>query len=340
MCTGISITSKEGNVFFGRTMDLAMGMFGEDPDGAIPTVILTLPKNHLLDSQLSPWQTKYTTMGMGVKDTTILYDGINDQGLSGDTQVLMETTRDSKENIQSRGLIPLLGEEFVTYILSQYASVQEIKANYKKFALVDTPFMMGDVPMQFPLHYTFIDPTGEQIVLEPTDNGAFVLYDGIGVVTNSPEYSYHTTNIRNYISLSNYDPTKQKQINEKYTMQPIEMGTGYGMFGLPGDYTSPSRFVRAFLLSNALDSFEGKDGINQLYSVFRAVIIPRGLEHASATSDMTDYSRYWVGYDLTNQTMYVQTGEGIAFTAKKIDLSLSEINYENVNTTNSVTTVL
>jgi len=340
MCTGISITSKDGNVFFGRTMDLAMGMFGKDSDIDLPTVILTLPKNHLVESQLSPWQTKYTTMGMGVKDTTILYDGINDQGLSGDAQVLMETTRDSKANIHSHGLIPLLGEEFVTYILSQYTSVHEIKANYKKFALVDQPFIMNNVPMQFPLHYTFVDTTGEQIVLEPTNNGTFVLYEGIGVVTNSPEYSYHTTNIRNYISLNNYDPTKKKRINENYTMKPIEMGTGYGMFGLPGDYTSPSRFVRAFLLSNALDSFEGENGINKLYSVFRSVIIPSGLEHASTTSDMSDYSRYWIGYDLINQTMYVQTGEGIAFTSKKMDMTFSEINYENVNTTNSVTTVI
>lgn len=340
MCTGISITSRDGNVFFGRTMDLAMGMFGEDPENAVPTRIVTLPKQYTVNSQLKAWQTKYTTMGMGVENTDVLYDGINDQGLSGDTQVLIEATRDTEENIKIRGLQPILGEEFVAFILSQYASVQQIRADYKKFALVNTPYMFRGRAMQFPLHYSFVDTTGDQIVLEPTDNGAFVIYDAIGVVTNSPEYNYHTTNIRNYISLSNYDPTQAKELSATYTMQPIEMGTGYGMFGLPGDYTSPSRFVRAFLLSNALDAFDNKDGINQLYSVFRSVIIPRGLEHASTDTMMTDYSRYWVGYDLTNQKMYVQTGNGISFTSKTLNESQTTITFEAADISNITTTIL
>lgn len=32
MCTNIEITAKNGEHFWGRTMDLALPMFGEDPE--------------------------------------------------------------------------------------------------------------------------------------------------------------------------------------------------------------------------------------------------------------------------------------------------------------------
>lgn len=331
MCTGIKITAKNGDIFFGRTMDLNISMFGEDPglDGNVK--ITSIPKNTLIDSQLDSWTSKYSIIGVGTKDTPILYDGINEHGLAGDTQVLMEATRSSKAAILEKGNIPILGEEFVTYILTNFKSVAEIRAHYMELTLVDQPYIFQGTPLQFPLHYSFIDRTGEGIVLEPVIDGSFKIYDYLGVMTNSPEYDYHTVNIRNYIGLEN-ESVVEKKINEEITLLPIENGTGYGLLGIPGDYTSPSRFIRSFFYKNLIDEFESAKGFNTLYAIFRPLIIPRGLGREKRTDLMSDYTRFWSGYDLSNCTLVVQTGMGLSFTSKTLDTNETTINYYDIDT--------
>ena len=331
MCTGIKITAKNGDVFFGRTMDLNISMFGEDPglDGQVK--ITFIPKNIEINSQLDAWTTNYSVMGIGSKDTLILYDGINEHGLVGDTQVLMEATRASKATILKNGNTPVLGEEFVTYILTNFKSVKEIRTHFSKLTLVDQPYIFNGHPLQFPLHYSFIDRTGEGIVLEPVLDGSFKIYDYLGVMTNSPEYDYHTTNIRNYIGLENKSAVTKK-INEEITLQPIENGVGYGLLGIPGDYTSPSRFVRSFFYKNLVDEFDSAKGFNTLYSIFRPLIIPRGLGREKVMDSISDYTRFWSGYNLSSCTLVVQSGLGLSFTSKTLDATETTITYYDIDT--------
>ena len=61
MCTSITLTSTEGRVFYGRTMDLNLGLFGEDP-GTDATSIVNIPQGVRIDSQLEPWTAKYAAM--------------------------------------------------------------------------------------------------------------------------------------------------------------------------------------------------------------------------------------------------------------------------------------
>jgi len=335
MCTGIKLSSTDGKIFWGRTMDLAAGMFGEDGN-PMPSCVATYPKNTEISSVLTSWRSKYAVVGVGGKGTHILYDGVNEKGLAGDIQVLMECTRASAADIAQRGLTPVIGEEFVTYVLTQYASVAEIRADYAQFALLDQPLEVNGGKYSIPAHYTFVDETGDSIVLEPVNDGAFKLYENIGVVTNSPEYDWHQNNVRNYMGLTAQNITSDKQLNPQLTLHPIEGGTGYGLFGLPGDFTSVSRFVRATMIANHMDDFSAEQGINQLYAAFRSVIIPRGLEHAQPTSPLTDYTRYWVGYDLSQRMLYVQTGNGLAVNQKQLDDSVQAITYIDVDNGNAV----
>lgn len=328
MCTNITLTSKNNDIFFGRTMDLNMSMFGEDVGIDLDVTLVNIPKNVTINSQLKPWKSKYSVLGICTKDTAVLYDGINECGLIGDCQVLVEATNSPTSEIEAKGKIPVMSLEFVTFILTNFKDIKEIRDSYSEFMLTDQSFLYKNTHLQFPLHYTFIDATGDGVVLEPVVSGGFKLYDYIDVMTNSPEYDYHTVNIRNYIGLEKIGVTK-KTINN-IVLQPIENGTGYGLLGIPGDYTSPSRFIRSFYYKNMLDEFESEKGINTLYSIFRPLIIPRGLEHANKGDKITDYTRYWSGYDLTNRIVYIQTGEGLAITSKALDNSVTQITYTDI----------
>ena len=329
MCTSIELTAENGAKYWGRTMDLAMTMFGED--GGAESVITTIPAEAKVASQLTDWTAKYTTMGVGVKGTPILFDGINEAGLAGDLQVLFESTADSLENLKRRGLTPLMNTEFVTYVLTHFKNVAEIREHYQEFGLADQATQVNGQGFTFPLHYNFVDESGDGVVLEPVENGAFKLYDSVGVVTNSPEYSWHTTNLRNYLGLTDVDVKDPRTYKNGVTLPPIEGGTGYGMAGLPGSYTSPARFVRSFTIANAMDDFAADRGIAQLYAAFRPVIIPEGIERKTADAPISDYTRYWSGYDLQKRAVYVQTGLGLAFTKQTLNANAQEISYATID---------
>lgn len=338
MCTNIEITAKNGEHFWGRTMDLALPMFGENPEHDLGArgMITTIPAGVDIDSQLANWQADYAAMGIGIGGTPILFDGINEHGLAGDLQVLFESTADTLENIQQRQQVPVMNTEFVTYVLTHFKSVKEIRENYQNFAVVDQPTMLNGHSISFPLHYSFVDESGDGVVLEPVDNGSFKLYDSVGVVTNSPEYNWHTVNLRNYIALNDLNIKQPKTYKNGVTLNPIEGGTGYGLTGLPGTYTSPDRLVRSFMVANLMDDFEAEDGIAQLYAAFRPVIIPRGMERNTSEDILSDYTRYWSGYDLKQRKVYIQTGRGLAITAKCLNQTATTISFDEVDTGNYI----
>lgn len=335
MCTSVSITASNGQVFWGRTMDLNVGVFEED--AGLPAEIINIPANVSIKSNLHSWTSKYAVMGIGSAQNFNIFDGINSAGLAGDLQVLLESTHASERQLQKRGLTPLLGEEVVTFILSNFQSVAEIKKHISKYGLLHHPYQRGHIRSQFSGHYLFIDSTNDSVVLEPTDHGAFRIYDSVGVMTNSPEYYWHLTNLRNYVNLSSHNPHKKKTVyNNRLALSPIATGTGYGMLGLPGDYTSPSRFVRAAILANNLDPFPATLGINQLFSVLKSVTVPQGIQHGLRNSQVSDHSRYWVGYDLSARRLYVQPCLGLAVNTCRLDLQQTHITRRQIQVSNQV----
>lgn len=328
MCTNIQLTSKSNNIFFGRTMDLNFPMFDEEEISA-DVKYVSIPKGAIINSPYKKWKSKYNVLGLGTNKSSILYDGINEHGLSGDAQVLMEATYLDEKTILEKNKIPLLGEEFVTYILTNFKNVEAIREKYSDYALVNIPYKFQGLDIRVPLHYTFLDITGDGIVLEPVSDGLFKIYDYIGVMTNSPGYDFHLTNIRNFIGVDNKS-IKEKKINSKLTLTPIENGTGYGLWGIPGDYTSPSRFIRSFYYKNMIDKFSDIDGIDSLYSVFKSVMIPKGIGRENINDKSSDYTRYWSGYDLSQKKVYVQVGQRLRLYSKSLEISGNNIEYKDI----------
>ena len=77
----------------------------------------------------------------------------------------------------------------------------------------------------------------------------------------------------NYVnfSMTNVPPVKLGPV----TLEPF--GQGSGMLGLPGDFTPPSRFVRAVAFSlSVLPSKTGHDAILEAFHVLNQFDIPKG----------------------------------------------------------------
>jgi choloylglycine hydrolase len=83
-----------------------------------------------------------------------------------------------------------------------------------------------------------------------------------------------------------------KKCNEQLTFMPFSSLTkGRGSVGLPGDYTSSSRFVRAsFLAACATLPHSEEEAVQRLFHLLDAVALPDGSVRTDVGCDITQYT--------------------------------------------------
>jgi choloylglycine hydrolase len=88
-----------------------------------------------------------------------------------------------------------------------------------------------------------------------------------------------------------------------------QFGQGSGLHGLPGDYTSPSRFVRAAVFSqSAIPSDNTRDEVLQAFHILNAFDIPLGAVRASEDGGMiAEYTTWTSAADLKDLTWSFRT---------------------------------
>jgi len=175
-------------------------------------------------------------------------------------------------------------------------------------------------PKKFPqLHYKVVDKTGDAIVIEFV-NGAPKVFDSIGVITNNPTYDWQLTNLRNYVGLQDENHESATFLKKPYD----QVSNGTGAIGLPGDFTSPSRFVRATFLLNATLANNTirtpEEAVLRAFRVLNQFDIPEGsvveistptatsIEKSTPTEKITMEATSWTSMaDLRNLRYYYHT---------------------------------
>ena len=145
----------------------------------------------------------YAAVGTGLLSVSLsplLYEGINDQGLMGGQLYYREFA--CYEDFPRPGTAPIQPPVLVYHLLAQCATVAEVVHTLREeLTLLDLP-LLGAVP---PLHWSFSDRTGETIVVEPDRDGLHIYRNTLGVMTNSPGYPWHRTNLLNYAGIRDLD---------------------------------------------------------------------------------------------------------------------------------------
>ncbi|MGA8097241.1 MAG: linear amide C-N hydrolase, partial [Candidatus Cybelea sp.] len=125
------------------------------------------------------------------------------------------------------------------------------------------------------------------------------------VITNSPTFDWHMTNLRNYVGLSpgNREPLQLQGV----TLSSFGMGSGF--YGLPGDFTPPSRFVRAVAYQvAAVQPATGADAVQQVFHILNNFDIPVGAVREEVEGKTVDEWTLWTSAaDLTNGQFYFRT---------------------------------
>ena len=312
MCTAITLRSSDGSIVYARTMEFGVPLQSE---------ILVCPRK-LSYQGTSPypdrpglrWEGKYGLVGANFSKSDWIVDGLNEAGLSvgmlyfpdfAGYQAVGEHNGDAARSIGAW--------QVGSYLLSTCAAVDEADQALKQVLVGDAGFKPwgGFRP---PLHYIVHDRTGCCMVFEYLDGKLHSFSNPMGVLTNSPPFDWHVTNLRNYVNLSalNLDSSQ---------LGLIPLGEGSGMLGLPGDFTPPSRFVRAFFFAgNAPPSETAEASVNQAFHLLNQFDLPVGSTRAiyslgsltrkhlvSLELELCEYTEWTSACDLAGGSFFIHT---------------------------------
>lgn len=250
ICTAIAWKN-----YFGRTLDYEVS-FGEQ-------VVFVPRRAALCFGQKPPLKSHFALLGMAAVrgGAPLFFDGMNERGLA-------------MAGLQFAGFCAYFegGEiapfEIIPWVLGQCADIGQARALLEGEVLCDRPFS-ADLP-NAPLHWMIADEGGA-LILEQTAEGMRIYDAEEGVLTNSPPYPYHKLRLQEMQHLS-ADATAERR--------------GMGAIGLPGDYSSPSRFIRAAFIRAHLKG----ESMTDFFSMTENISVPRGcvrLPHGDAFTRYT-----------------------------------------------------
>ena len=303
-CTGIRLTAADGTVVHARTLEFAVDLqsdvlvsprgyerVGATPDG----------KDGL------KWKAKYASVGANGVGLPILIDGVNEAGLAAGL-FYFPTMAGYMAYAPSDAAKTIAPWQLGSWILDNFASVDEVKANIGSILVAATVLKQwGFSP---PVHAVVHDASGKSIVIEYV-GGKLSVYDNpLGIITNSPGFDWQMTNLRNYVnfSLNNHPPIQLGSVK----LEPF--GQGSGMLGMPGDFTPPSRFVRAVAFSQSvLEPKTGDDAVLTAFHILNNFDIPKGSAREAEKDEhgniLADYTIWTAASDLKTKRFYFRTYE-------------------------------
>ncbi len=273
MCTAITFRTKCH--YFGRTLDYNTS-FGE-------TVTIT-PRRYPFHFRCLPSMPEHhAIIGMAKveKNYPLYFDASNEKGLSiaglnFPENAVYYPLRTGYQNIAPYELIP--------YLLGQCISVSEVRSLLADINLLNLPFS-SQLPLT-PLHWLIAD-RDEAITVESTTIGLQVYDNPLGILTNNPPFPMQLFSLNQYMSLSAEPPVNR--FGGNYPLHAYSHGMG--ALGLPGDFSSNSRFVRAaFAKLNSVSGNSEKESVHQFFHILKTVSLPRGCVKMGQTHEITQYT--------------------------------------------------
>ena len=312
-CSTVRLTAKDNSVMSARTME-----FGYE----VGYGFIAAPKGSKMFSpnpnggEGLKWTSNYNYIGVSVfgKDDMVV-DGMNEAGLSisglwfeSDTKWPQPEMKEYKK--------ALAHVMFGVWALGTCKDVAEVKAKLAEVKMFG--LNVPQMKMEPPLHYEVDDASGASIVVEAQDGELHVYDNPIGILTNAPNFPYMVTNLRNYLGMKNtvLEPDTYNGVLLRAT------GHGSGMFGIPGDLTPPSRFVRLAVQIHNVDQAADSKGLLSLaqhldntVDIVRGMAVDKNAQGEVVSSETTQ----WVAFkDLTNRVLYYRTYDNMNI--RKIDL--------------------
>ena len=297
-CTGISLTASDGSRIVARTVEWA----------ATPMQCgyVVAPRGHAHQSYTPTgenglkYKALYGYVGIYTEYEPFVVEGVNEAGLSAGLFFFPQYGQYAPYN-QANNSKTLCDMQFVSWVLSQFSSIDQVKSAISNIDLVTLNHKIGSV------HWRIAQPDGRMVVLEVVGGVPRFYENTLGVLTNAPGFPWHMTNLNNYINLVP-GSAPDNTIKPGITLQPL--GHGSGMLGLPGDFTAPSRFVRATFFQTTSPTWStGFETVVQAFHILNNFDIPIGSQHVKADipKDLPSATQFTAVTDQKAMKFYYRT---------------------------------
>jgi len=274
MCTAVTFNTH--GHYFGRNLDLAY-TYDES--------VTVMPRAYPLHFRRAGTMNRhYAMIGMAyVQDGyPLYYDATNEAGLSMAGLNFPDNAVYGEDMPEQESVAPF---ELIPWILGQCKTLLQARELLLRTRVAEIRFR-EDMPVT-PLHWLIADPTGA-LTVECTHEGMQAHENPVGVLTNNPPFPYHMHNLSRHMGVSSCPPVNR--FSEKLDLRACSLGMGG--IGLPGDYSSESRFVRAAFVKYNSTCPEGEsESVSQFFHILDAAAMPRGsVLTESGVPEITQYS--------------------------------------------------
>ena len=303
-CTGISLTAADGSYVQARTIEWAYG--------ALKSEYVIIPRGEALQSYTPTgmngmkFKARYGVVGLAVVEKEFIAEGINEAGLSAGLFFFPRYgSYEAYESVDNARTLADL--QVVQWMLAQCATIDEVMEAVKHVRIVA-------LEKTAVVHWRIGEPSGRQVVMEIV-GGEVNFYDNeVGVLTNAPGYEWQVTNLENYVNLRPGSATS------------YQLGGSTAMLGLPGDFTPPSRFVRAaFFRNTAPQRATGLDTVLEAFHLLNNFDVPIAIENPSE-HNLPSATQWTSAIDLSSRTVYYKT----AYNSTIRSISLDNIDFAKV----------
>ncbi len=270
MCTALGY--RAGAQYFGRTLDLDRS-YGEE--------VCILPRNAaVVLRQEAPLASHYALLGMATVacGVPLFYDAVNEHGLC---MAGLNFPNNAYYAPPEAGVCNLASFELIPWLLGRCRTVAEARVLLEQVRITDVRF--SDALPPSPLHWLITDRRAS-LVVESMRDGVHIYDNLVGVMTNNPPFP---------AQLANWERYRQLRVdNGDIAVAPEDYCQGLGAVGLPGDVSSPSRFVRAaFGREHAVCEPTEDSAVSTVFHLLDSVSMLRGLCRTDAgTWDYTVYA--------------------------------------------------
>ena len=287
MCTAATYQTRD--FYFGRTLDYEFS-YGDE--------VTITPRGYTFAFRhAGRLASHYAIIGIATvaNGSPLYYEATNEAGLSiaglyfpGNAYYPPETPE--KDNIAPFEIIP--------WILGQCASVEQARAMLSRMNPVNLSFS-PDFPVT-PMHWIVSVKTAS-LTVEPLEQGLRVYENPVGVLTNNPPFDIQLFSLHQYRALSPRTP--ENNFTDRLPLAPY--CNGMGTIGLPGDFTSQARFVRAaFTKFHIKAESDEQSSVSQFFRILGAVQVPRGCVQ---TADGRDHYTIYTSCCNTDKGLYYYT---------------------------------
>ncbi|GGD25646.1 linear amide C-N hydrolase [Hyunsoonleella pacifica] len=283
MCTSFLAFKSNQFAITGRSLDY-------DQDNSYKTV--STPKGTVFHSVLNngvSWTSSYdmVTVDSVVSGSSypIPFEGMNSVGISisGNLANAQYPSGKSGSTISS--------DDFVNYMLAQVSSLQ----------LVPSLLQNLNIKSNWQYHYILFDSSGNSMVVEFANGDVICTANKTFVLTNNPNLNFQLENQNNYANCKNWFPgATLPDTGDQFH--------GQGMYGIPGDWMSTSRFTRVttMLKYSANLPTSVSEAVYLSKRIIDSASLIKGIDCGSSATGKPIYTQIQIVKDLVNGVVYTR----------------------------------